>query len=172
MLNIRHISTSQRCDMCHQSDQFDPIQEVCLRCAGVEVVPGVPLSHPAPLPPFLAASRIAPPVRPKVKITLRDVIHFTLVVILALVLNGGALLVACTFNEPVPETNYTYREACWSVLPAQPKTVEEHLVESFDGFSRILLPGLWFGVANTLLWIAIAQYFPSTLKGIGLKRSE
>lgn len=172
MLNIRHISTSQRCDICHQSDQFDPIQEVCLRCAGVEVVPRVPLSQPAPLPSFLAALLIAPPTRPKVKITLRSVIHFTLMLILALVLNGGALLVACTFNEPAPNVQTTSSEEEWTFPRSQPKTVEEHLVESFDGFSRILLPGLWFGVANTLLWIAIAQYLPPPLKGIGLKQSE
>ncbi|MBI4752371.1 MAG: hypothetical protein HY774_28105 [Acidobacteria bacterium] len=172
MLNIRHISTSQRCDICHQSDQFDPIQEVCFRCAGVEIGFRVPLSRPAPLPPFLAALLIAPPARPKVKITLRKVIHFTLGLILALVLNGGALLVACTFNEPAPNVQTTSSEEGWTFPHYQSKTVEEHLVESFEGFPRILLPGLCFGVANTLLWIAIAQYLPSSLKEIGLELSE
>lgn len=164
-MKITHVSTSQRCEICHQSDQFDPVQEGCLRCARVEIVPR------APLPAFLADSLIPPPAQPKVKITLRGVIHFTLALILALILNGGALLVACAFNEPAPNIQNTSSEEEWTFPRYQPKTVEEHLVESFDGLPRVLLPGLWFGVANILLWIVIARYLPSVLKEIELESS-
>lgn len=170
-MKITHVSTSQRCEICRQSDQFDPVQEGCLRCARVEIVPRAPLSRPAPLPAFLADSLIPPPAQPKVKITLRGVIHFTLALILALILNGGALLVACAFNEPAPNIQNTSSEEEWTFPRYQPKTVEEHLVESFDGLPRVLLPGLWFGVANILLWIVIARYLPSVLKEIELESS-
>ncbi|HMW01156.1 MAG TPA: hypothetical protein PKE58_13545 [Acidobacteriota bacterium] len=165
-MKITHVSTSQRCETCHQPDQFDPVQEGCLRCAGAEVGP-----H-SPLPLFLATSLIPPSARPKVKITLRGVIHFTLALVLALILNGGALLAACAFNEPAPNVQNTSSEEEWTFPRYQPKTIEEHLVESFDGFSRVLLPGLWFGVANTLLWVVIARYLPSVLKEIKLESSS
>ncbi len=35
--NILSEGTPQRCDICHQSDQFDPATGTCARCAAVEV---------------------------------------------------------------------------------------------------------------------------------------
>lgn len=40
-LKIKHESTPERCEICHQSDYLDPITNECLRCRDVKI----PFSH-------------------------------------------------------------------------------------------------------------------------------
>ncbi|MBX7223753.1 MAG: hypothetical protein K1Y36_27815 [Blastocatellia bacterium] len=58
VLRIQKESLPTRCEICHQSDLFDPEQNACVRCDGVHVPQPRIISTPAPtpvLPVFLQA---------------------------------------------------------------------------------------------------------------------
>lgn len=41
-LKIKKETLPTRCEVCHQSDQFDPVQNYCARCQSAELKPSIP----------------------------------------------------------------------------------------------------------------------------------
>lgn len=55
-IKIKNVSVQERCDVCHQSDMFDPETKFCARCQHIALVKAIetPKVNAAPLPEFLA----------------------------------------------------------------------------------------------------------------------